>query len=88
MSIGTPHRPVKSGAPLKSLVPQKVVLSTPSGPLVQKYFLLAVSADDGRNWSFIDLGGMTSAPFSLIFPELAEGLDFPNPLSIVSRQVE
>lgn len=75
--IGTPTSPKKIGGWLTSFVPQEVVIKAPDGRVVQESILLAVSEDEGKTWSFIDLSGMTPQLLAKHFPEIAAQITLP-----------
>ena len=76
ITIGDPQAPLKSGAWSLSLVPEQIVLKAPGGRLKDDSYLLALSDDNGKNWSFVSLT-MTAPQFFQVYPELNGAFAFP-----------
>jgi len=87
-SVGSPSEPKKIGAWITSMVPQEVVMKVPGGRLHQESFLLAISEDEGMQWVFLDLGPITPAQFTQVFPELDGKISLPAKKSPVLRKNE
>jgi hypothetical protein len=75
--MGTPTPPKKIAAWLTSIVPQEIVMKAPDGRIVQESALLGLSEDEGKTWTFLDLGGMTPAVITRFFPELSGQITIP-----------
>ena len=75
--IGTPEPPQKIGTWLVSLVPETLNLRMPGAKFQQESFLLAISADEGKSWKFIDLGPIGEEKLFSVFPELKGQFKLP-----------
>jgi hypothetical protein len=75
VTIGDPEMPQKVGEWLVALVPQKILIKLPEGHLEQESHLLAISEDDGKNWTFVDVNNRTKVEAA--FPELAGKIALP-----------
>ena len=49
---------------------QILVMDTPQGKMESTTTLMAVSGDDGQNWSFLDASGVPENLISTIFPDI------------------
>lgn len=77
VELAEPREVLESGEYLMSVVPMRLTFDGPLGKLYSESGILAVSADDGQTWSFIDLAQVQVAQLAEIFPELNPGLEFP-----------
>ncbi len=75
--IGQPDKPQKIGDWLVSLVPEHIRMKVTGGHLDQDSYLLGISEDDGKHWTFTDVGPMTKESFAESFPELAGKITLP-----------
>jgi hypothetical protein len=80
MDIGVPDQMIILPTGYQCVVPQTLVLKTVDGKLVSKSNLLAVSADKGVTWYFIDTGGKSLEEIQKVIPELSSKIVLsPNP---------
>jgi hypothetical protein len=77
VTIGTPETPRKTGAWLTSIVPERAVIKVKNGKLLVESVLLGISEDEGKRWTFIDLGAVSREDFKTSFPELAGTIALP-----------
>jgi hypothetical protein len=63
-----------------AVVPMTLHIKVPQGLLRLNGFLLAVSTDQGKTWTFIDGAGLTREKLLQVFP------DFPSELTVPERQ--
>jgi hypothetical protein len=75
VTLGEPEKPRKIGEWLVSLVPQKILIKLPEGHIEQESHLLAISEDEGKNWTFVDVNNR--AKLETAFPELAGKIELP-----------
>jgi hypothetical protein len=75
VTLGEPEKPRKIGEWLVSLVPQKILIKLPEGHIEQESHLLAISEDEGKNWTFVDVNNRTK--FETAFPELVGKIVLP-----------
>ncbi len=76
INVGDPEAVLKIGAWSVSLVPAQVVLKAPGGRLKDDSYLLAMSDDDGKTWSYLTLS-MSADQFFQVYPELKGKFTFP-----------
>jgi hypothetical protein len=76
-TIGEPEKPQKIDGWLVALIPQRILMKVPDGWFEQESHLLGISEDEGKKWVFIDVGPLTKAQFTEIFPELVGKIDLP-----------
>jgi hypothetical protein len=81
--FGRPRKPIRSNGKLFSIVPTTTVmtLSKAHARIRQKSFMLAISTDNGANWSFTDGTMLTPAVRLQLFPDLPSQLKLPTPES-------
>jgi hypothetical protein len=77
VTIGTPEAPKKVGAWLTSMVSQHIVMKVPGGRLYRDSSLLGISEDNGKHWTFIDLGPISQEQLEQVFPELKGKIAVP-----------
>ena len=73
-----PTQVLREGRDTYAIVPARLRMRTPGGTIfVSESFMIAVSADDGKNWKFV--GGATADPakLKLLMPEVADKLKLP-----------
>lgn len=79
ITVGTPGKFYKAGAEIHCLVPQTIVMKTKQGRFSGNSNLLAVSGDNGKSWSFLDLNGGSIKAIDQIFPKFNHDLVIPEP---------
>jgi hypothetical protein len=72
-----PKEVVASGDKQFAIVPQTVRVKVPQGVLRSKGFLIAVSADHGASWTFVDGARLTKDTLPQVFPEFPPQLSLP-----------
>jgi len=63
-----------------AIVPYDLEMSVPAGRALVKTWLLGISADQGKTWTFIDGGKLSAAAIKQYFP------NFPAKLALPARQ--
>lgn len=76
-SVGTLTKLVKAGSEFHALVPQQIIIETKTGTLLSNSFLLAISADAGKTWKFIDLAKVTDENVKQLLPNYNAELKIP-----------
>jgi hypothetical protein len=73
-----PTQVLREGRQLYAILPAKLRMRTPGGAVfISESFMIAVSADDGKNWRFVS-GAAADAPrLKLLMPEVADKLKLP-----------
>lgn len=72
----TPSDPVKSGSELFVVAPFVMDLKIPGGRLLQKTFVIGISGDTGKSWSFAN-GDLDRTILKQLVPSLPEALKLP-----------
>jgi hypothetical protein len=76
-SIGSPGPFYKAGDQIHCLLPETLVLKTFSGRYVGRSYLLAVTNDKGKSWTFLDVGNMPADVLHRLLPNYNESLVIP-----------
>ena len=66
-----------SGADRMAVLPTAMEMTTPKGKLKQKSYLLGISSDAGRNWTFVDGSEMTAEKLKFVVPNPPKDLKLP-----------
>lgn len=77
VTIGTIGTILINSAELQCVVPQVLEIKTTEGRLVSTGYLLGISDDKGKTWSFIDTGGNPLSKIQTMFPNLDNRLVIP-----------
>ena len=77
--IGAPGKFYKAGTEIHCLVPERMVLVTGNGRLVNNSYMLAVSKDGGKFWYFLDINQGTYKLIPNLFPNFNKKLVIPEP---------
>jgi hypothetical protein len=75
--VGDPSEFQTGGWDLFTVVPTTVVVKVPEAKLTGKSFLLGISADQGKTWSFIDGSQLTEETVKGLFPKFPSSLKLP-----------
>ena len=76
-TAGTPVQTVTAGSELHAIVPLKQILTAPGGELHVDGYLLAVSTDRGKSWTFVDAAQLAQTSAAQIFPTFNSELRIP-----------
>lgn len=71
-----PTQVLREGRETYAILPAVMRMGTPSGVMVGESFVIAVSADDGKNWRFIS-GSLEADKLKLLLPAAADKLKLP-----------
>jgi hypothetical protein len=77
VAIGEPGTIYHAGTKLHSLIPQTLKLKVNGGTLVSTSYLIAISSDKGKSWSFVDAAKITNANVKKLFPNFNSQLVIP-----------
>jgi hypothetical protein len=77
VEIGKPQEIYKAGNEFHCLVPQKITMTNRNGKVINDSYLLAISKNDGENWSFLDTSQLTNENATELFPEFNKNLNIP-----------
>lgn len=79
VQIGLTDQRAKAGKEIHALVLQRLVMSVPGGSLTAPSYLLAISADGGKQWHFVDTAPLNDkAKLRAIFPQFNPALKIPD----------
>jgi len=84
-TLGTPGKFYKAGSEIHCLVPESITMKSPNGTMLISSNLLAISADGGKNWSFLDVNKSTIPKLSKLFPKFNPALKIPDPKAPVMQ---
>ena len=76
-SIGNPSPVVKHRNQLQAVLPQSTTLLTPMGELTAETAIIVISADNGKNWWFIDTNVYQAHQLKALLPDLSPKLVLP-----------
>lgn len=71
VSFKDPSSFLKKDGELQCSLTQVLLMDTPKGKIQAEYTLIAVSEDDGKNWTFIDASGKSKETMLNYFPNLS-----------------
>jgi len=77
ISFGTPSKTVVAGSELQATIPQVVEIKFEGKVIVTEYALIAISGDNGQNWTFIDTAGNDLKALQGSLPNLSSELVVP-----------
>ena len=75
--VERPSRAVQAGSELHLVVPMKMVMKRPEGRFLVRSYLIGVSADSGRTWSFVDGARVTAENVRKVLPNFSARLTLP-----------
>ncbi len=80
VDVGEPGKRASKGKHTFVVVPSTTELATPDAKIAVKSYLLGISPDGGKTWTFIDGNGLANKQGrDLILPEMPEGFQLPEP---------
>jgi len=79
ITVGEARDVVEVEEQIYAIVPTTMRMKVPEGILVGEAFMIAVSNDGGKNWTFVDSGGrsLDKGQLKTLFPSAAERLQIP-----------
>jgi hypothetical protein len=75
--LGVPSEFKTGGSELFTVIPTTVIVKMPAGKLTGKSFLVGISSDQGKTWSFADGAQMTEESIKTLFPKFPPSLKLP-----------
>jgi hypothetical protein len=78
-SVGSPGPFIKAGTQIHCLLPETIMLNMFNGRYVTRSYLLAISDDKGKSWTFMDVGKMPVEVLHKLLPNYNNGLVIPTP---------
>ena len=79
VGVGKPGEEYQAGNEIHCLVPELLKLKVKGGFLLSQSFLLAVSANKGDSWFFVDIGNLPPERLKELFPDFNSNLIIPAP---------
>jgi len=79
IDFGSPGKFYKAGTEIHCLIPERIVMTSSNGRLVNNGNQLAVSKDGGKFWYFLDINRSTYAVIPKLFPNFNKNLVIPEP---------
>ena len=76
--VAAPKEVITSGERRFAIVPLTVHVKVPEGRLRSKGFLLAISMDAGKTWTFVDGAGLTKEKLAQLCPNVPSRLTLPS----------
>jgi hypothetical protein len=76
--IEPPAQTIPAGDDLTAIVPTVLQMSSPTQKITQKSYLLAVSSDNGKHWTFVDGAGIDDNMIKSIIPNPPKELKLPD----------
>jgi len=78
VSVSLTPLKAKAGKEIHAIVAETIVMSVPGGTLTSNSYLLAITADEGKHWHFVDTARMTDMDkIKAIFPDYNPELKIP-----------
>jgi hypothetical protein len=77
ITFDEPGQLVKSGQEWQTTIAQHTELKLPSGRAVSTSTLIAISADDGKDWTFVDTSNKDIAVVRKLLPHLSPDIVIP-----------
>lgn len=75
--IEPPAETIPAGDDLTAIVPTLLQMSSPTQKITQKSYLLAISSDNGKHWTFVDGAGLNQSVIQSIIPNSPKELKLP-----------
>ncbi len=73
-----PTQVLREGRQLYAILPARLRMKTPGGAVfISESFMIAVSADDGKNWRFVSGASVDATKLKLLMPEVADKFKLP-----------
>jgi hypothetical protein len=76
-SVGSPGPFYKAGSQIHCLLPETIILRMFNGRYVGRSYLLAVSDNNGKSWTFLDVGNMPADVLHKLLPNYNNDLIIP-----------
>jgi hypothetical protein len=79
LTYGEPGTVLKQGKELQCTISQTMIMKTPQGRIQSKSTLIALSADNGNRWYFVDAGERDIETVRQSLPNVSKSLHLPKP---------
>ncbi|RFZ81076.1 hypothetical protein DYU05_20160 [Mucilaginibacter terrenus] len=81
-SVGMPGKFYQAGDELHCLLPEELVMTTSAGKYTGRTWLLGISGNDGKSWTFMDVGAMPHNVLLKLLPSYNNALVIPPPVKM------
>ena len=88
VSVKTPDEIITTADGLVTIIPMMLELAVPGGRLKKKSYLVAVSTDEGRTWTFIDGANLTLEALKKVLPSVPDTIKLPAREKAVFEKLE
>lgn len=79
-TVDKPGAPVVDGKSAYVILPSKLTMKAPTGKIMSESYLLGMTTDGGKTWTFADGSGLAGGPVrDAILPTLPKDLKLPDP---------
>lgn len=78
ITFDEPSKIVKSGKELQATIAQHTDIKVPDGRTVTTSTLIAISTDNGINWTFVDTSNKNIAALRKVMPNLSPSITIPS----------
>jgi hypothetical protein len=79
ITFDAPSKVVKSGNELQATIAQHTEIKLTQGRIVTTSTLIAISADNGNNWTFVDTSNKDISTLRKVLPNLSPSITLPPP---------
>lgn len=79
-SVGSPGHIYKAGDELHCLLPEEIIFRTNAGRYLARSYMLGISKNNGKSWTFMDVGSMPADVLHRLLPNFNDDLKIPPPL--------
>lgn len=76
-SVGSPGKFYHAGDQIHCLIPESVVFRMATGHYTGRSYILGISNDKGKTWSFLDVGSMPPNILYTLLPNFNKNLEIP-----------
>lgn len=77
ITLAQPEAPVVAGDTEYAIVPQTIILDVKGDEWEQRSYLLGISKDSGKTWTFVDGAGINQEMREAILPDLPVNMQLP-----------
>lgn len=77
VTLGAVSKVVTSGKELQCTLEQHTAMNVPDGKIINTTTLICISADGGKNWTFVDTSNKDMATIKNVLPNLSSQIVIP-----------
>lgn len=86
LTVGHASQFYKAGTQIHCLLPETLRMKLPNGHAIAQSYILAVSSDGGKTWSYMDVNANSKDLLPKLFPNFNADLKIPDPTPPVMEQ--